>query len=73
MAYEKAKTQAEYLKEAAAVVRKESDNVMNCRENITRAWQGDNAGAFIGRMNVLSDDLSRIAKQLEEAAEVILK
>lgn len=73
MAYNKAKTQAELLKEAAAAVRKESDNVTECREKVMYAWQGDNASAFSGKMNMVSEDLSRIAKQLEDAAEALEK
>ena len=71
--YKKATTNADYLKEAARAIWKESKNVGYCRADVMQAWQGDNANIFTGKMNMLSDELSRLAKQLEDAADVIKK
>ena len=69
----KAREQAEKLEEAARSIRNECKRFNNCRSDIKQAWEGDNATKFIGKMNVVSEDLAKIAKQLEKTATVIRK
>lgn len=69
----KAKAQADKLDEAARSIRNECKTFNSCRSNVKQAWEGDNATKFVGKMSVVSEDLIKIAKQLEKTAVVIRK
>ena len=69
----KAREQANKLDEAAKSIRKESSRFEECRADIKQSWEGDNANSFTGKMGIVSDDLAKIAKQLEKTADVIRK
>jgi len=69
----KANDQANKLDEAAKAIKNESERFEGCRSEVTRAWEGDNAARFAGKMDVVTSDLRTLAKQLEATADVIRK
>lgn len=69
--YNNACRQAAKLEQAAASVRKESRRFQGCRSNVAAAWKGENAERFTGKMGMVTEDLEKIAKSLDKAAEVI--
>lgn len=69
----KAREQATKLEEAAKSVRNESKRFETCRNEVRQAWEGDNATKFTGKMGLVSEDLNKIASQLEKTADVIRK
>ena len=73
MDYNMACSQAEKLERAATSIKKECNRFEDCRGNVSTAWKGDNATRFTGKMRLVTEDLMKIAKSLEQAAEVIRK
>lgn len=73
MDYNMACSQAEKLERAATSIRKECNRFEDCKRNVSAAWKGENATKFTGKMVLVADDLLKIAKSLEQAAEVIRK
>lgn len=71
--YQKAKSQAGKLEEAAKMIRQESNRMESCRADVRHAWEGDNATRFTGKLGIVSGDLGKIAAQLEKTAMVIRK
>ena len=71
MDLQKAKSQADKLYDAAASIKKESAKFNDCRADISQAWEGNNASKFISKMGSVSEDLNKIAAQLERTADVI--
>lgn len=69
----KARDQASKLEEAARSIRNESKRFETCRSDVKQAWEGDNATQFTYKMGHVSEDLEKIAKQLDKAAETIRK
>lgn len=73
MDFQKARAQAEKLEEAAKNIRRESGRFSDCRAEVASAWEGSNATKFTGKMGIVSEDLKKIAAQLEKTAGVIRK
>ena len=73
MDLQKAKDQADKLDEAARAIRKEGDRFGECRADVSQAWEGTNATKFMSKMGIVSEDLNKIAAQLERTAGVIRK
>ena len=73
MDFQKAKNQASKLDEAARTIRRESNRFTNCRNDVAASWTGDNATRFTSKMGMVSEDLEKIAKNLEQTADVIRK
>lgn len=71
MDYNKARKEADRLDKAASSVRKEARRFETCRGNVAAAWKGENAVRFTRKMDLVYDDLDKIAKSLERAADVI--
>ena len=69
--YQKAMKQADQLEGAAKIIRNERKNVQASQKSISAAWQGDNATKFIKKVNVVEEDLDSIAKNVQNAANVI--
>lgn len=69
----KAGEQAGKLEETARIVRNESQRVDTCRSEVRQAWESDNATRFMGKMGLFSEDLKKIANQLDHAADEIRK
>lgn len=67
----RAKDQANKLDEAARSIRAESKRFESCRSNVKQAWEGDNATQFTLKMGQVSEDLNKIARQLEKSAATI--
>lgn len=68
---QKARAQADKLEEAAGAIRRESGRFGDCRADVMQAWEGDNATKFAGKMGIVTEDLTKIAAQLEKTAGVI--
>ncbi len=73
MDFQKAKNQANRLDDAARSIRRESNRFTNCRNDVASAWTGDNASKFTNKMGMVSEDLNKIASNLEKTADVIRK
>lgn len=73
MDFNKARTQATKLENAAASIRRESRRFTQCRSDVAASWTGDNASKFTNKMGLVSEDLEKIARNLEQTAEVIRK
>ena len=71
MDFQKAKNQASKLEEAARTIRRESNRFTNCRNDVASAWTGENASKFTNKMGMVSEDLNKIAHNLERTADVI--
>ena len=73
MDFQKAKNQAGKLEDAARTIRRESNRFTSCRNDVAAAWTGDNASRFTNKMGMVSEDLEKIAKNLEKTADAIRK
>lgn len=71
MDLQKARNQADKLEEAARSIRGESRRFETCRAEVRQAWEGDNAARFTNKMGMVSQDLEKIAKRLDETAGII--
>ena len=71
MDFAKARQQADSLEQTAKAIRKESARFGECRNEVSQAWTGDSARNFTGKMGMVSEDLNKIAGELEQAASVI--
>lgn len=67
----KARDQANKLVEAAKAIRKEKERFEGCKAEVSGVWEGDNAIRFSRKMELIANDLTRTAQQLELTAEVI--
>lgn len=73
MDFQKARAQADKLEEAAKSIKSESVRFSACRAEVANAWEGSNASKFTSKMGIVSEDLNKIASQLNRTAEVIRK
>lgn len=73
MDFNKARSQATKLENAAASIRRESRRFTECRSDVAASWTGDNATKFTSKMGLVSEDLNTIAANLEKAADTIRK
>ena len=71
--FNRARAQADKLDQAAASIRKEAQHFGTCRAEVAAAWTGDNAARFTNKMGMVSEDLEKIARNLERTADVIRK
>ena len=69
--YQNALRQAARLEEAAKKVKKERSNLHDCGGSVASAWKGTNASAYVKKVRVVENDLSRIERNLKDAAETI--
>lgn len=67
----KAREQAAKLEAAARAIRNECGHLGDCRADLTHSWEGDNSARFAGKMDAVTDDLEKIARQLDRTAEII--
>jgi WXG100 family type VII secretion target len=73
MDFNKARSQATKLENAAASIRREANRFTQCRSDVAASWTGDNASRFVNKMGLVSEDLMKIAKNLEQTAATIRK
>lgn len=59
------------LEEAAKIIRQESGRIDVCRAEVSDAWEGESAEIFVGKMNLISEQLQKVAMELDEVAEII--
>lgn len=69
--YLKAIDQAKQLKEAARKIRKEAKKFDDCNVRVRHDWNGDNATQFSGKMRAITEDLNKVASELERSADII--
>lgn len=73
MDFNKARNQAKKLEDAAASIRRESRRFTQCRSDVASSWTGDNASRFTNKMGLVTEDLNKIAANLERTADTIRK
>lgn len=71
--YQKAMNQADRLDDAARMISAEMKNLQNCKSKISSSWQGESATSYIRKVNVVEDDLTRMAKSIKKTADAIRK
>ena len=73
MDFNKARNQASKLERAAASIRREKNRFSECRSDVAASWTGDNAARFTNKMGMVSEDLEKIARNLDKTAATIRK
>ena len=67
----KAKQQAADLERAAQTIRAESSKFGEYRSEVAHAWKSDSSTAFTSKMGMVTEDLLKIARELDNAASAI--
>ncbi|MBR0373657.1 MAG: hypothetical protein IJH91_03890 [Mogibacterium sp.] len=67
----KAKQQAAELERAAQTIRTESAKFGEYRNEVAHAWTSDSSTAFTSKMGMVTEDLLKIARELDNAAAAI--
>ena len=71
--YNRIKKQVDSFSDAAKAIRLESNRLGDHKADLEQAWQGENAGRFTGKMSLASEELAKIAAQLEAVSDEIHK
>ncbi len=66
--YNKAQTQAKNLDSIASQIRTNALKLEGCKKNIASAWKGENANAYLRKIEVVVDNLEKIERNINRIA-----
>ena len=71
--YQKALRQADRLDEAVKDIKRERTKLKECRTRISSAWKGENATAYLKKVQIVENDLATMEKNIRDTAATIRK
>ena len=69
--YKKAMNQAEELEEAASKLAQEAAKLRDHRSQVSAAWRGESATAYLKKVRSIEAELQQSAKQIRKCASTI--
>lgn len=69
--YNKAQQQAKNLDKVASQLRTNKGKLESCKRNISIAWKGDNATAYLRKMETVLNNLSKIENNINKIANTV--
>lgn len=69
--YNKAQTQANNLESIASQIQNNASKLEGCKTNIASAWKGDNANAYLRKLETVINNLGRIEKNIRKISSTV--
>lgn len=71
MDYNKAQRQAKNLDSIATQLRTNKSKLESCKSNISAAWKGDNATAYLRKLETVVNNLAKIESNINRIASTV--
>ena len=69
--YNKAQQQARNLESVSAQLRSSISKLQSCTGNISSAWKGENATAYLKKLEMVANNLDKIEKNINKIASTV--
>lgn len=69
--YNKAQQQAKNLDSIASQLRGSASKLQGCKGNISSAWKGENATAYLKKLEMVANNLDKIEKNINKIASTV--
>lgn len=69
--YNKAVTQAAKLDDISRKIKRERNNLNDCKRLLSSVWKSDNSDAYMRKVMKVEDELAQIERELNNASSVV--
>ena len=69
--YNKAVNQASKLDEISRKIKRERNNLNDCKRLLSSVWKSDNSDAYMRKVMKVEDELAQIERELNNASRVV--
>ena len=69
--YNKTQQQARNLESVSAQLRSSISKLQSCKGNISSAWKGENATAYLKKLEMVANNLDKIEKNINKIASTV--